>query len=60
MKLALLSDIHANIQALDACITHARAQGQDGLPCWVISWVMAQTLWRWWSRSRYWSLMAPW
>ena len=27
MKLALLSDIHANIQALDACLTHARAQG---------------------------------
>ena len=27
MKLALLSDIHANIQALDACLEHARAQG---------------------------------
>lgn len=27
MKLALLSDIHANIQAFDACLTHARAQG---------------------------------
>lgn len=27
MKLALLSDIHANVQALDACLTHARAQG---------------------------------
>jgi diadenosine tetraphosphatase ApaH/serine/threonine PP2A family protein phosphatase len=27
MKLALLSDIHANIQALDACLAHARAQG---------------------------------
>ena len=26
MRLALLSDIHANIQALEACITHARAQ----------------------------------
>jgi diadenosine tetraphosphatase ApaH/serine/threonine PP2A family protein phosphatase len=26
MKLALLSDIHANIQALDACLAHARAQ----------------------------------
>ncbi|WP_114971864.1 metallophosphoesterase family protein [Rhodoferax ferrireducens] len=27
MKLALLSDIHANIQAFDACLDHARAQG---------------------------------
>jgi diadenosine tetraphosphatase ApaH/serine/threonine PP2A family protein phosphatase len=27
MKLAMLSDIHANIQALDACLAHARAQG---------------------------------
>lgn len=27
MKLALLSDIHANIQAFDACLMHARTQG---------------------------------
>jgi diadenosine tetraphosphatase ApaH/serine/threonine PP2A family protein phosphatase len=27
MKLALLSDIHANIQALEACLTHAQSQG---------------------------------
>ena len=27
MKLALLSDIHANIQGMDACLTHARASG---------------------------------
>lgn len=27
MKLALLSDIHANIQALEACLAHARNQG---------------------------------
>jgi diadenosine tetraphosphatase ApaH/serine/threonine PP2A family protein phosphatase len=27
MRLALLSDIHANIQALDACLAHARARG---------------------------------
>jgi diadenosine tetraphosphatase ApaH/serine/threonine PP2A family protein phosphatase len=27
MKLALLSDIHANIQAMDACLAHATAQG---------------------------------
>ena len=27
MKVAFLSDIHANIQALDACLAHARAQG---------------------------------
>lgn len=26
MRLALMSDIHANLQALEACITHARAQ----------------------------------
>lgn len=27
MKLALLSDIHANLQALEACLAHAQAQG---------------------------------
>jgi diadenosine tetraphosphatase ApaH/serine/threonine PP2A family protein phosphatase len=27
MKLALLSDIHANIQAFEACLAHARGQG---------------------------------
>ena len=27
MKLALLSDIHSNRQALDACMEHARVQG---------------------------------
>jgi diadenosine tetraphosphatase ApaH/serine/threonine PP2A family protein phosphatase len=27
MKLALLSDIHANLQALDACLVHAQTQG---------------------------------
>jgi diadenosine tetraphosphatase ApaH/serine/threonine PP2A family protein phosphatase len=27
MKLALLSDIHANLQALDACLAHAQTQG---------------------------------
>lgn len=29
MKLALLSDIHANIQALEACLAHARDQGAE-------------------------------
>ena len=29
MKWALLSDIHANIQALDACENHARRQGVE-------------------------------
>lgn len=29
MKLALLSDIHSNIQAFDACLAHARTQGAD-------------------------------
>jgi diadenosine tetraphosphatase ApaH/serine/threonine PP2A family protein phosphatase len=29
MKLALMSDIHANIQALHACEAHARQQGAD-------------------------------
>jgi diadenosine tetraphosphatase ApaH/serine/threonine PP2A family protein phosphatase len=27
MRLALLSDIHANLRALEACLAHARAQG---------------------------------
>lgn len=31
MKLALLSDIHANVQALDACLEHARLAGSDRL-----------------------------
>jgi diadenosine tetraphosphatase ApaH/serine/threonine PP2A family protein phosphatase len=31
MKLALLSDIHANIQAFDACLAHARDQGAQQL-----------------------------
>lgn len=29
MRIALLSDVHANIQALEACIAHARAQQAD-------------------------------
>jgi len=29
MKIALLADIHANRQALDACLAHARAQGAE-------------------------------
>lgn len=29
MRLALLSDLHANWQALTACLTHARTQGVD-------------------------------
>ena len=31
MKLALLSDLHANLQAVQACVAHARAQGADRL-----------------------------
>ncbi len=31
MKLALISDIHANRQALQACLDHARGQGADQL-----------------------------
>ena len=31
MKLALLSDIHANIQAFDVCLAHARDQGAQQL-----------------------------
>ena len=27
MKLALMSDIHANIQAFDACLAHAQDHG---------------------------------
>jgi diadenosine tetraphosphatase ApaH/serine/threonine PP2A family protein phosphatase len=29
VRIALLSDIHANIEALDACVAHARAQGAE-------------------------------
>ncbi len=29
MKIALLSDIHANLQALNACMAHAKTQGID-------------------------------
>lgn len=31
MKLALLSDVHANIHALDACLAHAQHQGAEQL-----------------------------
>jgi hypothetical protein len=27
VKLAVLSDLHANVRALDACLAHARAAG---------------------------------
>ncbi|MEI6804451.1 MAG: metallophosphoesterase family protein [Burkholderiales bacterium] len=52
MRLALLSDIHANVQALEACIQHARAQraqrfaflgdmvGYGADPCAVVERVM--------------------
>lgn len=33
MKLAFLSDIHANIQALDACIDHAQRHGAEQFAC---------------------------
>ena len=53
MKCALLSDIHANAQALQACIAHARAQGAERFvilgdlvgyganPCEVVDQIMA-------------------
>lgn len=53
MKLALLSDIHANLQALEACLQHARDQGATDYaflgdlvgygadPKAVVQWVMA-------------------
>lgn len=31
MRLALLSDLHANLQALEACLAHAQAQGAERL-----------------------------
>lgn len=31
MRIALLTDIHANLEALDACLIHARAQGAERL-----------------------------
>jgi diadenosine tetraphosphatase ApaH/serine/threonine PP2A family protein phosphatase len=30
MRLALLADIHSNLEALNACLAHARRQGADG------------------------------
>lgn len=53
MRLALLSDLHANRQALAACLAHARAQGVDrhaflgdlvgygADPVWVVEQVVA-------------------
>ncbi len=29
MRLALLSDIHANLEAMQACLAHARSRGVD-------------------------------
>src|SRR6185295_1557947 len=31
MRLALLADVHANLEALEACLDHARSQGADRL-----------------------------
>ena len=31
MRIALLTDIHGNLEALDACLAHARAQGAERL-----------------------------
>jgi diadenosine tetraphosphatase ApaH/serine/threonine PP2A family protein phosphatase len=31
VRVALLSDIHANLEALEACLAHSAAQGVDGL-----------------------------
>jgi diadenosine tetraphosphatase ApaH/serine/threonine PP2A family protein phosphatase len=54
MKLALLSDLHANRQALESVWSHAREQGFDRLillgdsvdygadPCWTLDFVMAR------------------
>ena len=33
MKLALLSDIHANLQALQACLDMQSSKAQTSLPC---------------------------
>lgn len=53
MRLALFADLHANRQALEACLAHAAAQGADrhaflgdlvgygGDPAWVVDTVMA-------------------
>jgi len=35
MRLALLSDLHANRQALSACLAHAQTQGVDRHAFWV-------------------------
>jgi diadenosine tetraphosphatase ApaH/serine/threonine PP2A family protein phosphatase len=55
MRLALMSDIHANLQALDACLRHARAQqaqrlgflgdlvGYGGNPAQVVERIMLLT-----------------
>ena len=55
MRLALMSDIHGNLQALDACLSHARAQqtqrfailgdlvGYGGNPAQVIERIMLLT-----------------
>jgi diadenosine tetraphosphatase ApaH/serine/threonine PP2A family protein phosphatase len=33
MKIAILSDIHSNLEALERCCTHARAQGAERFVC---------------------------
>ena len=44
MKRALISDIHSNIESLDAVMADIREQGIDGnLSAWAIWWAMAQT-----------------
>ena len=45
MKIAVLSDIHSNLEALLACLAHARRQGRSNMPFSVTCWAMAPTRW---------------
>ena len=40
-------DIHANRQALDARLQHARAHGAEQLRCWATWWATAASPWPW-------------
>ena len=51
MKLALLSDLHANARAQEACLVHAQAQARVNGPSWVTWWAIGLSPKPWWRNA---------
>ena len=55
VRYAILSDIHANLEALHAVLADARARGPRGCSVWAMSWATAPTprpAWISWASAR--------